>query len=550
MRSMLAVLLAGLLSLSTIDGQVLDDPSLRVDVVVSGLSAPTSLAFLAMDDFLVLQKNDGRVLRVAPELSQPSTVLDVDVASASERGLLGIALSPDFLNDRRVYLFYTESATGDDDPDFFATPAGNRVYRYRWDGTGLVDPVLILDLPATPGPNHDGGILIFGPDDALYVVIGDLNREGKLQNFSEGPEPDDTGVILRVDQGGRPLEDNPFFDPTDRDNPMGRYYAYGVRNSFGLTFDPSSGDLWETENGPSSFDEVNRVIPGFNGGWRAIMGPDERDAQGIDDLWMAPGAIYTDPEFSWENPVAPTSLAFAASPVLGCSLQHDLLVGDNNCGQIYRFGLSPDRGSLLFTSAELIDRVADNQQGLACSREMAEILFGSGWGVITDIENGPDGRLYVVSLSDGAVYRIGPDPGSFPDADLDGVDDSCDCDNGDPGAFALPAEVPRLRVSGHGVTLFGWDAQAAAAGPGTAYTIASGEAGALQSDGGFFGACILVDGLSVSQSSDPLPDPAPGTVRYYMARAGNGCSDGTYGDGSGAPDPRDDLDIAQLPACL
>ena len=279
------------------------------------------------------------------------------------------------------------------------------------------------------------------------------------------------------------------------------------------------------------------------------MGPDERDTQGVGDLWMAPGAIYTDPEFSWQTPVAPTALTFPASPVLGCSLQHDLLVGDNNCGQIYRFGLSQTRETLLLTSAELTDRVADNQ-GSTCSREMTEILFGSGWGVITDIENGPDGRLYVVSLSDGAVYRIGPGPGSFPDADGDDVDDGCDCDNGDPGAFAPPAEVPRLRVSGRGMTLFGWDSQAAAAGPGTVYTLAGGEAGSLLTDGDFLGACVLVDGLTVPQSSDPLPDPAPGTVRYYLARAGNGCSKGTYGDGSMTPDPRDDLDVAQLPACL
>lgn len=549
MRAIVAISLAGSLSFSMVGAQVVVDPALRVDVVVDGLSVPTSIAFLALDDFLVLQKNDGRVLRVAPHLPQPTVVLDVAVATASERGLLGIALSPDFRNDQGLYLYFTESATGDDDPDFFATPAGNRVYRYRWDGTALVDPVLILDLPATPGPNHDGGVILFGPDDALYVVIGDLNRDGKLQNFPDGADPDDTGVIFRVDPAGRPLEDNPFFDPSDPVDPMGRYYAYGVRNSFGLTIDPLSGTLWETENGPSSYDEVNRVIPGFNGGWRSIMGPDERDPQGIGDLWMAPGAIYRDPEFSWETPVAPTGLAFAASPVLGCSLRHDLLVGDNNCGQLYRFGLSPGRDALHFTSAELSDRVADNQ-GSTCSREMGEILFGNGWGVITDIENGPDGRLYVVSLSQGAVYGIGPDPGSFPDADGDGVDDGCDCDSQDAGAFAPPPEIPRLRVSDGGATLFGWDAQSASAGPGTTYMLAGGDAASLSPDGGFLSACALRDGLTEPGTSDPLPDPLPGMVRYYIVRAGNGCSNGTYGNGSTLPDPRDALDAAQLPACL
>ncbi len=537
-----------LLAATSATAQTVVDPALQVDIVVSGLALPTSMAFIGRDDFLVLQKNDGRVVRASPSLPGPAIVLDVAVNNASERGLLGIAVSPDFAHDGLVYLFYTESSTGADTGDRITPPAGNRVYRYRWDGSTLVEPLLVLDLPVTPGPNHDGGIIAFGPDDALYTVIGDLNRNGKLQNFPGGPDPDDTGVILRTDALGRALPDNPFFDPADPENPLGRYFAYGVRNSFGMTFDPVSGALWDTENGPGSYDEINRAPPGFNSGWEALMGPDARDPSGVGDLWIAPGSIYRDPEFSWQVPVAPTAMAFPASPIAGCTLRHDLLVGDNNCGQIYRFRPSPSRDSLVFTSAELQDRVADNQ-GSICSREAGEILFGGAWGVITDIENGPDGGLYVVSLSRGIVYRIGPRTGFFPDADGDDVNDACDCDGGDPGSFSPPDEVPRLRVSGSGPTTIGWDDQAAVAGFGTTYTVATGDAAALRADGGFASACALAEGLTFPRTTDALPDPPPGTVRYYLGRAANGCADGTYGDGSEIPDPRDLLDAAPLPIC-
>ena len=132
------------------------------------------------------------------------------------------------------------------------------------------------------------------------------------------------------------------------------------------------------------------------------------------------------PEFSWAVPVAPTALAFAASRKLGCGLAHALLVGDNNCGQLYRFTPDAARDSLAFSSPALLDHVADNGPA-RCSNEMNEILFGGGFGAITDLKNGPDGLLYLVAISQGRIYRIGPNPGAFPDADGDSVNDACDC---------------------------------------------------------------------------------------------------------------------------
>ena len=519
--------------------QTVNDPGLQVEVVAGGLSQPTTMAFIGDGDILVLQKANGQVRRIIGGVLQPAPVLDVGVDSLSERGLLGIALDPDFPVNRHVYLYLTESSTGADTVGV-PGPVGNRVYRGTWDGTTLVNPTLILDLPVTPGPNHNGGVLAFGPDGALYAVIGDQNRGGKLQNLPNGAAPDNTGVIFRVDTSGAGLPDNPFFNPLLPTDPMNRYYAYGVRNSFGLTFDPVSGSLWDTENGPTEYDEINRVVPGFNSGWTQIMGPDARDPQGQGDLWVAPGSVYRDPEFSWQVPVAPTALVFPASPLVGCGQLHNLLVGDNNCGQMYRFVPNAARDALTFTSMALQDRVADNSAGI-CSAEMSEILFGAGFGVITDLENGPDGKLYVVSLSKGTVYRIGPKPGAFPDSDGDGAGDACDCAPSDAGAFGAPVEVPRLRVAGAAPTTIGWDSQAAAAGTATAYTTVTGDLVSLRTDHGFPSACTLAQGSAATSLTEARPDPPAGSGYYYLVRAENTCGNGAFGEAA--------LDATLTPGC-
>ena len=221
--------------------QTLNDPKLHLRELTSGLSQPTAMAFIGPGDILVLQKENGQVRRVINGMLQPGHVLDVAVDSTPERGLLGIAIHPGFPSTPFVYLYYTQSNTAGDSS---GSPLANRVYRYTWNGSALVSPILILDLPVTPGPNHNGGSMTFGPDGKLYIVIGDLNHDGQLQNFSTGPAPDNTGVIFRVNDDGSAPNDNPFFAQGGN---LAKYYAYGVRNSFGLAFDPITGELWDTE---------------------------------------------------------------------------------------------------------------------------------------------------------------------------------------------------------------------------------------------------------------------------------------------------------------
>ena len=390
------VLLAAWLSLDSVAlaAPTLTDPNLSVTEITSGLSSPTTMAFIGTGDILVLQKDNGQVRRVIAGVLQPGAVLDVAVDNASERGMLGIAVHPNFPTSPFVYLYYTESSTSGDSS---GSPAANRVYRYTWDGATLASPLLILDLPVSPGPNHDGGVITFGLDGKLYVVIGDLNRDGQLQNFPGGPAPDDTSVILRLNDDGSVPSDNPFFSQGGN---VAKYYAYGIRNSFGMAFDPVTDKLWMTENGPNLYDEINLVEPGFNSGWEKLMGPDVRNANDASSLFSLAGSHYADPKFSWLATVGPTAIVFLDSSTLGASYENDVFVGDINNGNLYRFKPNGARNGFVFSGAGLADLVADN------NTELNETIIGTGFAGITDLKVGPDGRLYVVSFGDGKIYAI------------------------------------------------------------------------------------------------------------------------------------------------
>ena len=395
---------------------------LELETIATGIEAPTTMAFVASDDILVLQKQDGQVRRVLDGELQGQAVLDVAVNAASERGLLGIAVNTE--SPPKVFLYYTEAAS-DGSP-----PLANRVYRYDWNPAAgqLENPTLVLDLPVLSGPNHDGGVLLLGPpgevpgvgDGALlYTVIGDLNRDGQLENFENGDPPDDTAVIFRVQQDGSPAPDNPFTPycsestnqtcGDDGDCPGGetcltqvaRYFAYGVRNSFGLGLDPVTGALWDTENGPATNDEVNYVAPGFNSGWQDVMGP-VSSPTGLFDMPGA-GATYSPPEFTWTDTIAPTAILFPVGSALGATFDDSALIADNNPGQLYEFPLNGSRDGFDL-AAPLDDLVADDDG----ERDLLKI--GQGFGSITDLEVGPDGRVYIVSITNGAIYAL-PEPG-------------------------------------------------------------------------------------------------------------------------------------------
>ena len=386
-------ILQGTLFQNTFAQPQISDPQLKVDIVAKGLASPTTMAFLNETDILVLEK-DGNVRRVTNGMLQDKPVLQVKVQTESERGLLGIAA-----NGKDIFLYMTErSALGDS--------IRNKIYKYHWNGMELTDPSLILDLPGLPGPNHDGGKILIGPSpnetrQYLYAVIGDLNHNGKLQNFKDGPEPDDTSVIFRVNPNdGSSPKGNPF----SNDNLTSRYWAYGIRNSFGLAIDPITHTLWATENGPGQYDEINIVKPGFNSGWQAVTGPISREGKTEADLVNLSGSRYSDPLLSWKTPPALTGIEFLNSSKLGTKYMNYIFVGDYNGGNLYFFHVNDQRNDLKldeFGSA-LSDRVVDD------NREFAPIIFGTAFGGITDIKTGPDGFLYILSIGDGAIYKIMP----------------------------------------------------------------------------------------------------------------------------------------------
>jgi glucose/arabinose dehydrogenase len=411
--------------------QVLDDPALTVEVVASeGLSTPTTMAFVAPDDILVLEKDTANVRRVLDGEVVPEPVLTLPANTFDERGALGIAV--DTASPPHVFIYFTEAAA-------YGEPAiANRVYRYDWNpGSGtLENPLLVLDLPVLPGTSHNGGVILLGPPgeapgvgdgSLLYAVIGDLNRAGQLQNTPAGAPPDDTSVILRVRQDGTPAPGNPFTPrcsvtttttcDDDVDCPGGetcrtavsRYYAYGVRNSFGLALDPVTGSLWDTENGVLDYDEINRVTPGMNSGWIPLMGPDARSPYGIDDLVHIPGSTYSDPELSSLSTLGLTSIVFPHGSSLGNAYNDVAIVGEVNLGQLYAVPLHWSRTSFdLGGIPGLADLVADSHV------ERDALRFGTGFWA-TDLEVGPDGHLYAVRIGPGAILRIrGPGQASVP----------------------------------------------------------------------------------------------------------------------------------------
>lgn len=314
-------------------GVGVSDKSLRVQTIAKGISSPTSMTFIDSKNILVLEKNTGKARLISNGVLRPSPVLYFSVNTDSERGLLGAATYKSTDSSKTfVFLYYTEEQQGQD--------LRNRVYRFEWNGSVLENPLLILDLPALPGPNRDGGKLLIGTDRNLYVIIGDVNHKGKLQNIKDGPDPDDTGVIFKInpESFSAASKSNPF-SPSQTVDLQSRYVAYGIRNSFGLAMDPLTGRLWETENGPDKYDEINYIrnsdSSGFNGGWRKGMGPISRSTTTPDQLVNFQNFNYYDPVFSWKKPVAITGIDFFHSSKLVSKYKDNLFVGDFNNGNLY-----------------------------------------------------------------------------------------------------------------------------------------------------------------------------------------------------------------------
>ena len=363
----------------------LKDPNRQVESFVTGLASPTSMLFLDENNIIVLEKG-GNVRLVSNGMLQGQPLVSLEVDIKNERGLLGVERVGE-----NIFLYATVK-----DGEVI-----NRIYKYSLGpGAELTNEEVFMDLPGTPATNHQGGKLAVSNDGYLYSVTGELQRNGKDQNIVNGPDPDFSGAILKINPNdGSPAPNNPLQGDNPED-PINWYLAYGIRNSFGLGVDPVTGTLWDTENGEKSHDEINLVSPGFNSGWKLVMGPISDSGVAESDLVSFPNSNYKDPILSFIDSFGITDIEFLNSDKLGVEYSNNALVGDLAYGNLYRFELNEDRTDFNLEAPGLDDRVVDNDE------ELDSILLGQGFAGITDIKTGPDGLLYVLSLNDGTIYQI------------------------------------------------------------------------------------------------------------------------------------------------
>jgi glucose/arabinose dehydrogenase len=304
----------------------------NAEPIATDLSFPSNMAFAPDGRLFFAEKDTGDVRVIQDGRLAPDPVAHVDVLSSSEQGLLGLALDPTFADEPWIYIYYSDPAAHI-----------NRLARLRADGDSP-EPELLLDALTTEHGYHNGGDIVFGSDGKLYLFVGEVHESERAQ------DPDDLGgKILRLNPDGTVPSDNPF-------GTGNRTYSMGHRNSFGLCFDPTTGDLWETENGPGSDDEVNLIEPGGNYGWPDQLGPGGEPA-------------FIDPVLDFPDVIVPT----------GCAVwRGDLYFGAYGTGLLYRLSLPPE----------------------ADANEVVVRDMGAG---VTDLEVGPDGDLYVATSD--AIWR-------------------------------------------------------------------------------------------------------------------------------------------------
>lgn len=395
---------------------ILTDPDLKAELIIDKLKFPIGMEIIGNDDFLLIEKNTGVVKRIAN--GQVTQLLDLNVASESERGLLGIAYlnlsnsgkfseDDDSLIPPYVFLFATETESQDD-----GKILGNKLYRYDFIDGNLVNPVLLLDLPFTPGPSHNGGVLRIGPDGNLYLVMGDLNRikdpsgDTIAQNLEGTSLPDGRGGVLRITPDGDTVNDGFSLGNSGL---LDKYYGYGIRNSFGIGFDSITGYLWDTENGSHYGDEINIIKPGFNSGWRQVLATPSlyKSMTGEDFdrnklITFNNKGKYYDPALTWNQTMAPTTIAFIHTDTLGDEYKDDMLVGGVKNGTLLHFDLNSTRTGLQLTGP-LADRIVNTPS------EINEAVLGTGFGIITDIKIDPtDGDLFVIASNtkNGKIFKI------------------------------------------------------------------------------------------------------------------------------------------------
>tara|TARA_Y100001936_G_scaffold153388_1_gene149575 strand:- start:174 stop:1865 length:1692 start_codon:yes stop_codon:yes gene_type:complete len=429
------------------------DPDFKIMEFASGLFVPVNMEFIG-NDLLILEKNSGTVRHIKDNLLLDSPVLDVEVSNYGEHGLLGITSVE---ND--IYIFFTEAYHDG------GRALENRVYKYSWDGNNLINPVLLKTIPGFER-EYVGGEMVSDLNGNVFAVTGDNYKAGLLQNHPENesyrhfssiasseekairtisdsfnhllsctkisfqqyttnpfgwqseqpdlsenpPELNIFNIFGNLDSCIRQFSYENFSNGHWKDTstiiqiqPEGPYAAIGIRNSFGLAVDPQTGFMWDTENGPDVFDEINLIENKFNSGWAKIQGPS--NGKSLPEIPQYSEYVYSEPEFSWEIPVGVTAIEFPNSNDFG-NYQDFVFVADTNNGIIYKFKLDESRKFFIFESPHLQDNVLNMLDDSSGTEPNDEIIFAKNLGLISDMKFGPDGGLYVISLMEGKIYKI------------------------------------------------------------------------------------------------------------------------------------------------
>jgi glucose/arabinose dehydrogenase len=351
--ALVPVLVAGLVGAAA--GPAIAGTGVRAVRVAGSLASPVGFTFTPGGRLVYLERHTGWLRFRDLQTGFDNRIHRIsNVNSDGERGALGVAVHPDWPTQPFVYAFVTRNTS---------EGLRNQVLRIKVENGQSVAVRRILSARAGPASNHNGGRILFGPDEKLYVVIGDNAEPSNSQDRSNNLR----GKILRVNPDGSIPATNPFGS---------RIWAYGIRNSIGLAFDPANARLWESENGPSCNDEVNRIVKGGNHGW----GPNQ-SCPNTNNSGPTPRIL---PKYTFVNPVGLTGLAFCDACGLGTGFNGDLLVGAVNDGRIRRFDLNATRSGFDAGPLLVVDRA----------------------GPVLSLEVGPNERIYFSDF--GAIYRLAP----------------------------------------------------------------------------------------------------------------------------------------------
>ena len=331
-------------------------PALSAKPIITNLPFPAAFAFLPNGRILYGERITGRILLYDPSSKQTKLVFTVTkVQSNGEQGLLGLAVDPKWPDRPAIYAYATRLIRGQ---------LVNEILRIKVVSDVGASFKVIFKSDTTAGDYHDGGHIAFGPDRKLYAVVGEGHDPSNAQNLNN-----EAGKVLRMTAMGKAPVDNPF--------PGSRIFAYGLRNSFGFTFDPQTGLLWETENGPECNDEVNIERPGENHAW----GPNESCLGQAPDNTNQDGPQPRIFPLAWfTTTIAPTGAAFCD----GCGLANaegDLFFGAFNTAQIRQVKLTGDRMDI---------------------SSMAVVLTAPG--SVLSMQRAPDGGIYFSTPS--AIYEL------------------------------------------------------------------------------------------------------------------------------------------------